>query len=176
MKLIEEATGRTLMIGDIVTIRSGNLISLGKHATLERMVAPDSDRNDHNMVYCRFVGESYADHEFEEWYPIVIGAHFYQDDYFPLRTTYTTERHPVPDLDWRKILSAYIDLVGSCEGIDFLPNELTLLTDEEKIALYEVALEGRNSESKNELVGSIAKLRAVSQPAAQGRRKELDGD
>ena len=65
-------------------------------------------------------------------------------------------------VDYRKILSAYIDNVGCCEGVNFLPAELDRLTAEENIALHEAALEIDDSTErhKNDLREMIYRLRA----------------
>lgn len=51
-------------------------------------------------------------------------------------------------VNYRKILSAYIEHVGFSEGIDFLPMEPAGLSEQELLALYEVANESRPAWAK----------------------------
>jgi hypothetical protein len=64
-------------------------------------------------------------------------------------------------MDWRKILAAYIDHVGKCEGVDFLPG-VHALTDEENAALAELAAEAPNltSSHRENLLTYARKMRA----------------
>lgn len=63
--------------------------------------------------------------------------------------------------DWRKILVKYIDHVGSCEGVDYLPSKLSGLTDIENAALARAASEGVCTPShKHKLIAFAEKLEA----------------
>lgn len=62
-------------------------------------------------------------------------------------------------IDYRKVLIAYIDHVGHCEGTDFLPATLDDLTTEENIALHEAAAETANDAHAGALIGHAGHLR-----------------
>lgn len=63
-------------------------------------------------------------------------------------------------MDYRKTLLAYIEYVGQCEGVDFLPADLDGLTNEENLALNEAAAEvGCTDKHRARLLKHVAMLR-----------------